>query len=83
MAIHSEALATHHTPRSEPIYYCATGIEMPSVLCKEKRDQRISDGRLPSISYGRRGASVNAFTAKRQPQAFLTRRVDMLAIPLV
>jgi hypothetical protein len=29
MAIHNEALAKQQTPRPEPIYYCATGVEMP------------------------------------------------------
>jgi hypothetical protein len=30
MAIHNEALAKQHAPRSEPIYYCATGVEFPA-----------------------------------------------------
>jgi hypothetical protein len=29
MAIHNEAIAQQHTPHPEPIYYCATGEEMP------------------------------------------------------
>jgi hypothetical protein len=30
MAIHNEALAKQQTSRPEPIYYCATGVEMPA-----------------------------------------------------
>jgi hypothetical protein len=41
MAIHNEALAKQPTPRPEPIYYCATGVEMPMYEpCKEMKGQR-------------------------------------------
>jgi hypothetical protein len=41
MAIHNEAIAKQHTPRPEPIYYCATGAEMPAFEpCKEMKGQR-------------------------------------------
>jgi hypothetical protein len=41
MAIHSEAIAQHPAPRPEPIYYCATGLELPAFEpCKERKDQR-------------------------------------------
>ena len=41
MTIHNEALAKQHAPRPEPIYYCATGVEMPLYEpCKEMKDQK-------------------------------------------
>ena len=41
MAIHNETLAAQHTTRPEPIYYCATGEEIPLYEpCKDKQDQR-------------------------------------------
>ena len=41
MAIHNEATAKSPAPRPEPIYYCATGVEIPLYeLCKERKDQR-------------------------------------------
>ena len=41
MAIHNEALAKQHAPRSAPIYYCATGVEMPLYEpCKEMKGHR-------------------------------------------
>ena len=41
MAIHNEATAKPSAPRPEPIYYCATGAEMPAFEpCKEMKDQR-------------------------------------------
>src|SRR5215475_1628571 len=41
MAIHNETLAKQQAPRPEPIYYCATGVEMPAFEpCKEMKDQR-------------------------------------------
>jgi hypothetical protein len=41
MAIHNEALAKQQTPRPEPIYYRATGEEMPLYEpCKERKNQR-------------------------------------------
>jgi hypothetical protein len=41
MAIHNEALAKQQTPRPEPIYYCATGVEMPLYQpCKEMKAER-------------------------------------------
>jgi hypothetical protein len=41
VAIHNEAIAQQSVPRPEPIYYCATGLEMPSFEpCKERKDQR-------------------------------------------
>jgi hypothetical protein len=41
MAIHNEAIAGQHTPHPEPIYYCATGVEMPEFApCKEVKDRR-------------------------------------------
>jgi hypothetical protein len=41
MAIHNEALAKQHAPRPQPIYYCATGVEIPLYEpCKEGKDQR-------------------------------------------
>jgi hypothetical protein len=41
MAIHNEALAKQQTPRPEPIYYCATGVEMPLYQpCKEMKSER-------------------------------------------
>jgi hypothetical protein len=41
MAIHNEAHAKQQTPRPDPIYYCATGEEMPLYEpCKERKDQR-------------------------------------------
>jgi hypothetical protein len=40
MAIHN-ARAALLTPRPEPIYYCAMGVEMPEFEpCKEMEDQR-------------------------------------------
>lgn len=41
MAIHTEAHANRPAPRPEPIYYCATGEEIPLYEpCKERKDQR-------------------------------------------
>jgi hypothetical protein len=41
MAIHNEAHAKPPAPRPEPIYYCATGEEIPLYEpCKERKDQR-------------------------------------------
>jgi hypothetical protein len=41
MAIHNEATAKSPAPPPEPIYYCATGAEMPAFEpCKERKDQR-------------------------------------------
>jgi hypothetical protein len=41
MAIHNEAHAKQHAPRPEPIYYCATGEEIPLYEpCKDRRDER-------------------------------------------
>jgi hypothetical protein len=41
MAIHSEATAKPPAPRPEPIYYCATGEEMPLYEpCRDRKDQR-------------------------------------------
>jgi hypothetical protein len=41
MAIHNEAIAQQHTLRPEPIYYCATGEEMPLYEpCKETKSLR-------------------------------------------
>jgi hypothetical protein len=41
MTIHNEAPAKQHAPRPEPIYYCATGVEMPLYEpCKEMKDQK-------------------------------------------
>ena len=39
--IHNETLAAQQPPHLEPIYYCATGVEMPAFEpCKDKQDQR-------------------------------------------
>jgi hypothetical protein len=41
VAIHNEAHAKQRAPRPEPIYYCATGEEMPlHEPRKERKDQR-------------------------------------------
>jgi hypothetical protein len=41
MAIHNETLAAQRPLQPEPIYYCATGDEMPLYEpCKERKDQR-------------------------------------------
>jgi hypothetical protein len=41
MAIHNEAHAKPPAPRPEPIYYCATGAELPAFEpCKERKDER-------------------------------------------
>ena len=41
MVIHNEAIAQQHTPRPTPIYYCATGAEMPAFEpCKTVKGQR-------------------------------------------
>ena len=41
MAIHNETLAAQRPPLPEPIYYCATGDEMPLYEpCKDRKDQR-------------------------------------------
>jgi hypothetical protein len=41
MAIHNETLAAQRPPHAEPIYYCATGEEMPLYEpCKDRKDQR-------------------------------------------
>jgi hypothetical protein len=41
MAIHNESFAQQRPPRPEPIYYCATGEEIPLYEpCKERKDQR-------------------------------------------
>jgi hypothetical protein len=41
MAIHNEATAKPPAPRLEPIYYCATGEEIPlNQPCKERKDER-------------------------------------------
>lgn len=41
MAIHNEATAKPPAPRSEQIYYCATGEEMPLYEpCKDRKDER-------------------------------------------
>jgi hypothetical protein len=41
MAIHNEATAKAPAPPPEPIYYCATGVEMPAFeRCRDRKDQR-------------------------------------------
>jgi hypothetical protein len=41
MAIHNEATAKSPAPPPEPIYYCATGAELPAFEpCKEMKGQR-------------------------------------------
>jgi hypothetical protein len=41
MTIHNEATAKPQAPRAEPIYYCATGEEIPLYEpCKARKDQR-------------------------------------------
>jgi len=41
MAIHNEATAKPPAPRPEPIYYCATGVEMLAFEpCKEMKGRR-------------------------------------------
>jgi hypothetical protein len=41
MAIHNEALAKQQIPHPDPIYYCATGVEMPAFEpCREMKSQR-------------------------------------------
>jgi hypothetical protein len=41
MAFHNEATAKPPAPRPEPIYYCATGEEMPAFEpCKEMKGTR-------------------------------------------
>jgi hypothetical protein len=41
MAIHNETLAAERPPHPEPIYYCATGVEVPTFEpCKEMKGQR-------------------------------------------
>jgi hypothetical protein len=41
IAIHNEAIAQPLKPRPEPIYYCATGVEMPLYEpCRDRKDQR-------------------------------------------
>jgi hypothetical protein len=41
LAFHNEATAKPPAPRPEPIYYCATGEEMPEFEpCKGRKDQR-------------------------------------------
>jgi hypothetical protein len=41
MAFHNEAHAKPPAPRPEPIYYCATGEEIPLYEpCKERKDER-------------------------------------------
>jgi hypothetical protein len=41
MAIHNEAHAKPPAPRTEPIYYCATGEEIPLYEpCRDRKDQR-------------------------------------------
>jgi hypothetical protein len=41
VAIHNETLAAQRRPQPEPIYYCATGEEIPLYEpCKDGEDQR-------------------------------------------
>jgi hypothetical protein len=41
MAIHNEATAKPHAPAPKPIYYCATGAELPAFEpCKDRKDRR-------------------------------------------
>ena len=41
MAIHNEAIAQHKPPTPEPIYYCATGAELPAFEpCRDRKDER-------------------------------------------
>jgi hypothetical protein len=41
MAFHIEATAQQHAPAPEPIYYCATGQELPAFEpCKDRKDER-------------------------------------------
>lgn len=41
MAIHNESSAQQRPARPEPLYYCATGLEMPAFApCKEMKAQR-------------------------------------------
>jgi hypothetical protein len=41
MAIHNETLAAQRQPQPEPIYYCATGEEIPLYEpCCDRKDQR-------------------------------------------
>jgi len=41
MVIHDEAIAEQKPTRPEPIYYCATGVEVPAFRpCKKMKGQR-------------------------------------------
>jgi hypothetical protein len=41
MAIHNEALAKQQMPRPDPIYYCATGVEIPAFEpCREMKGEK-------------------------------------------
>jgi hypothetical protein len=41
MAVHNEATAKPPAPTPEPIYYCATGAELPAFEpCRDRKDQR-------------------------------------------
>ena len=41
MTFHNEAIAQRKPPQPEPIYYCATGAEMPAFEpCKDRKDER-------------------------------------------
>ena len=41
MAIHNQAVAQQRPPLPEPIYYCATGVEIPAFEpCKEMKSPR-------------------------------------------
>jgi hypothetical protein len=41
MAIHNESFAQQRSPRPEPVYYCATGEEIPLYEPrKDRKDQR-------------------------------------------
>ena len=41
IAFHNEAIAQHKPPTPEPIYYCATGGELPAFEpCKDRKDER-------------------------------------------
>jgi hypothetical protein len=61
LAIHNETLAAQRPPQPEPIYYCATGEEMPLYeACKESEGYLMDTRSIYLVDNA--GTPVTAFT---------------------
>ena len=75
VAIHPEALAAQRPPQPEPIYYCATGTEMPLYEpCKDRKEHLMAANHIHLVVVD--GSPVTAFTDRCTLIAYLKRRLD-------